>query len=351
MILILGSLSFSTLVIVLLYLISDKVNHQPGSFIRLFPPHGAIFSKSLDIRFNSYYIAGGASKQIYLGNFTAPLRLLITDYELSDTLPMELDIEDWNKLKLFRLQVAVDSPHFYIMDGIAPIILQGQVGRWRASRHMEHCIYFTTPVPISSSSFILTTMSDQTKENILAKQTKSPPYIKFVPNLLEKQVDGLFCTDGMLHYNPDLAKLVYVYYYRNQFICTDTSLNLLYRGNTIDTTTHAKIKIAEIKSNNSRTLANPPFLVNKKSCTSGNWLFVNSNLLSKNENRDAFERSSVIDVYDLRDGSYKLSFYIPDHLGYKLSNFKVFNNILFALQDHFLLTYRLNPEYFTDQER
>lgn len=338
-------LSFSIISIIILYLFSDKLNHGYNSFIRLFPPHPVLLSKTLDIQYNSYYIAGTDADHIYLGNSTAPLLLLITNKSLTDTQHAQLTINSLEKLKLISIKVTVDSPDFYITDGIMPGIFKGTVADRYARRYMYDSAYFTEAVPVSPSSFALRIVS-QSREYVLAKETKYQPHFKPVSGLLEKQVDGLFCTDGMLHYNKDLAMLVYVYHYRNQFICMDSSLNLLYRGKTIDTISHAKIKVAEIKSENAITLAAPPLMVNSGSCVSGNWLFVHSKLLAKNENKKIFDSSSVIDVYNLTDGSYKFSLYLLDHEGKKMKEFQVSGNKLIALYDHYILTYNLNPEYF-----
>ena len=204
----------------------------------------------------------------------------------------------------------------------------------------------TLSLPISNTSFALRTFDPKLRQYVLAKDRTGFPHIAFAPGVLQKQTEGIFSTDGMLRYAPDLSSLIYVYHYRNQFICTDTNLNILYRGKTIDTITQAQIKVSEIESENKFTLSAPPLFVNKLSCTWKNWLFVNSALEAKNEMKNNFDVSSVIDVYDLRNGSYKFSFYIPDYGKKKIRAFAVNNNALIALYDNYIMTYNLNPHYF-----
>lgn len=338
---------FSLIIVVILFLYaSEKPNHQHASFLRKFILDPIQISEVLDVQYNSYYVAGVTKNHIYFGNISGARHLLVSNSSLTDTQHVEMSIEGIDKLEFRRIRVKVDSPYFYISDGTTPAIFRGSLGSWRADRFMYDSAHFMQSIPINSKSYVIRTTSRTTNSTALGKVTNTPPYVKLAHDLLEKQVDGKFCVDGMMHFNKDMNWLVYVYYYRNQFICADSSLNLLYRGNTIDTVSKAKIKLAEIKSENSITVAAPPMMVNKKSCVSGNNLFVNSNLLAKNEDKKKFESSSVIDVYNLKDGKYQYSFYLPKYNKRKLREFQVLGDTLIALYDHYVLKYQLNPKYF-----
>lgn len=339
---------FGVLVVFILYAnTSEKTNHQYNSFQRTFLPKTVDLSSTLDVKYNSYYIAGANANHLYFGNVAGSRHLLLTDLNLADTQHVELKIQGLEGLKFRSIRVQVDSPYFYWSDGSVPAIFRGTLMDWQASRYTYDSAYFMDVIPISSSSFLLRTTSRQSKEFVLGKEANNPPYIQLAPNLLEKQIDGKFCVDGMMHYSKHLNWLVYVYFYRNQFICADSSLNLIYRGNTIDTVSQAKIKVEEIKSDRSLTMAAPPIMVNKKSCVSGGQLFINSNLLAKNEKKEIFEQSSVIDVYDLKNGKYLHSFYLPKHNGMKMREFQVFDDLLIVLYDHYIVKYQLNPDYIS----
>lgn len=340
---------FSLLVVLVLYMVADRLNHQHNNFTRLFPPHPVLFEKAVDIKYNSYYVAGATPDNFYLANFTAPLHLLSLNTTSADTQHVRITIKDTSLQKFKSIRVTVDSPFFYIADGIRPALLKGLIGQWHAKRYVYDSAYFTEAVPISPASFIIRSVS-RTNRNFLSKETSTLPHLQIDTTLLAKQVDGLFCTDGMMHFNHDLNMLVYLYFYRNQFICMDTSLNLRYRGKTIDTVSHAQIKVASIRSDNSITLAAPPLMVNKKSATSGQYLFVNSALQAKNETAEAFNTASVIDVYDLRNGIYQFSFYLFDFNEEKLREFKVAGDKLVALYDHYAVIHRLEPKYFRNPD-
>jgi len=155
-----------------------------------------------------------------------------------------------------------------------------------------------------------------TNESMLGKLTPDSLRAKFHPEILEKQIDGVFCVDGTMRFSKEIDRLVYTYRYRNQFIVMDTNLNVVARINTIDTTSKAKIKIATIKSTNSRTLASPPFVVNNQTSVYKQWLFVNSSLLALNDDPDTFNTTSIIDVYDIVNAKYLFSFYIGNNNTY-----------------------------------
>lgn len=347
--LILGTLFIVSIIIVyiLFQYSTEKPNHQHNSFVREFPSEPIKLLGSLDVEYNSYYIAGATSKKIYFGNHTGVRHLLVSDLNLTDTQHVQINLEGIEDIEFRTIKVRVDSPYFYFSDGTVPVVFRGVLGNWKARRYTnDNAAYFMESVPISASSFAITTTSRKSKEFELGKTMSAPPYLIMAPEILEKQIDGKFCVDGMMHYSHDLNWLVYIYYYRNQFICADSNFNVVYRGSTIDTISQAKIKISEIKSEKSVTLSAPPLLVNRRSSVSGNLLFINSNLLSKNEDIVTFDGASVIDVYNLENGQYLYSFYLPDQSGQKMREFQVFGNMLIAKYDHHIHRYELNSEYF-----
>ena len=339
------SIFFSSVIgVTVLFISSKKSDSISNDFNRHFALEPLGNLNILDLRYNSYYIAGITSNHIYLGNVTASMHLLEADLLTMDTTHLRLNIKDFEKHKIRSLKLKVDPPYFYFMDGVMPGIFRGNLTDGQAKRYMYDSVFFTDSAPISPASFALRMVSSGSNQYSLAKITAESPKFRVFPNVLEKQVDGLFCTDGMMHYNKQLAWLVYLYYYRNQFICMDSSLNLLYRGNTIDTVSQAQIKVAEIKSDKSITMAAPPFIVNKHSAVYADWLFIHSNLLAQNEDKKVFDQSSVIDVYHLKTGEYQFSFYLPDYKGKKIKSFQVTDGKLVALSDHYLLIYPFHPE-------
>jgi hypothetical protein len=327
--------------IFLLYVMAAKANSKPNGFIRLFPPHRVTPVKILDLHNSSYYVAGGTGQHIYLGDYTAPGHVLVVNHALTDTQQLQLALDDRNTLVRASCVLTIDSPDIYMLEGRTPEMLYGTLPSGLLHR-MPDSIHFIASQPLSPASFVIRVFSDRLKRNILAKQVSGSRSLRLAPEVLEKQLDGLFCTDGMLYYERNPARLVYTYFYRNQFICLDTNLKVLNRYHTIDTISHVQIAVSDLQSKGTSTISAPPVTVNRKSCIAGDRLYVNSGLLANNEDKKDFDRWSVIDVYSLTNGKYEFSFYLPDYRDKKMRSFRIFDHMLVALYDRYLYSFRLN---------
>lgn len=336
-------------VVALLFGMSGILKDKRNSFLREFPPHPITEGDTLNLRYNSYYIAGGTPHTLYLGNAKAPLHLLQVNLTTLDTIHVRLNVKGIMDQKFWSVKVQVDSPYYFVTDGAVPALFKGRVDTWKAEQFLGDSIFFRDIIPVTENSFAVKSLSGNHQENILGIIGNHAPYQIFTDKVLEKQLDGVFCTDGMLHYNAKRNELLYLYFYRNQFIVLDTTLQVKYTGCTIDTISRARIKTATVGSGHERafTLTSPPFFVNKRSCVSGNLLFVNSNLLAKNESPNAFDSGDVIDVYALPSGDYAFSFYIYNNHGKRpMRAFNVYDNTLVVLYDHTLQKFDLVKQYF-----
>jgi len=329
----------SILFVFSLFKISDRLNHLPSSFVRFIYPHKWRNHLNLDVKYNSYYIAGLSKNNIYLGNETAPLQLLISNYK-TDTQTIHLKIDSYNKLKFRGIKIVADSPFFYLYEGNSGHIIVGSLLNFSEISIDSTKFHFNRFLSLKKGLYITRTISDSIKKNILIKESVFPDKKQYY--VFQKQKEGIFSVDGMLNYDKASNKLVYVYFYRNQFIALDTNLNELHVFNTIDTNTIAKINVSSIKSENITVLSTPPLTVNKRSCSFGDTLYINSKLKARNEEEDYFTYNSVIDMYSLSSGKYLNSFYLPDLFGSKVKSFKIYNNYLVALYEHHLVVFTLN---------
>jgi hypothetical protein len=143
-----------------------------------------------------------------------------------------------------------------------------------------------------------------------------------------------------------LQKFIYIYYYRNQFIVANNDLTLLYRGHTIDTTTHANLKVVYLKETGQRKIASVPATVNQLTTVSGNLLFVNSKLIGRYEPREMWKEASIVDVYDVKQNVYLSSLYIYDVNEATVKSMLVSGNNLYAIIGHQLHKYRLGKDFF-----
>lgn len=332
---------FSVGIVVVLFMLSEDIIHHRNNFVRRFPGNATKVNE-IDLKFSSYYFAGAAKDKIYLGKNTAPL--LVT------TLDTLLHKRDEFKIHPSRtdfpfqsVQVRVLPPNFYLIDGSVPVIFKGNIKDWRGNVKWNGATTFSHYQLIDSLTLAIRSNYNLKGESQLGSLyfgNKSKAH--FNVNLLQKQIDGIFDVDGMLHYDAALQKLVYVYLYRNQFIVADKTLQLNNRGKTIDTINKAQIKVVNVKSRHERKLAAPPLIVNKTSAICKNLLFVNSAMLGKYEPVEMWKEASIIDIYDLNTKSYQGSFYIYHIKNEKLKNFFVCDSNFYGFIGKYLVQYKLN---------
>ncbi|MGS2763119.1 hypothetical protein [Sinomicrobium sp. M5D2P9] len=342
-------LLLSTLCIVLalvsLYALSPLSNREiyRGSFSRDFIAEKTLTPQNvLDLGVNSYYISGLTEDEAFLSNYTNPIHLVRMNRQLKDTQHIRLYLEELDSVvspKMFRTEV--EPPYFYMTHGVHPALMRGKVDEWRARHFLSELAFYTDAVSIDSSAFAIRYFSKSQESYALALLQEKEPQFKPNTDILQKQVDGMFSLDGMLHYNKELQKIVYLYSYRNQFVIMDKGLNLLHRHNTLDTISIARVKVDKIDSDNSYNLTSQPAVTQRMSAVSGNHLFIQSALLARNENKEDFKNHIVIDVYDLNSGNYKYSFYLPRYKNKDISGFRVIGNQLLAIHDQYLIVYRL----------
>jgi hypothetical protein len=328
----------SMIFILVLVVLAENAKHLSNHFARALPPHIVIPGNIFEFNRGNYYIAGINAGGIYVGMFGMPDRFFKVNLNLKDSQTIKISFPPSTRLYQGCYGV-VDSSTAYIFDGSQPVIYSGDLSTCKMTLASKP-FYFTEGIERSRNSFILRTIADN--QNWLLRSIEDSSGIKGRKNLLVKQIDGIFCTDGSLLRVPKSDKILYVYYYRNQFICADTNLNLLYKGKTIDTVTHAHIKVAVIKSQGQITLASPPFYVNRKSCVNSEYLFVQSALTADNEIAKTLNEVSTIDIYSIKDGKYKYSFYLPRFRNEELRDFKVYDKTLIAFFGPYLCSFKLN---------
>lgn len=256
-------------------------------------------------------------------------------------------MEERTKKNYSYFQFRVIDSIFFLTDKSNPSIFKGTLGDWVAKEVDSKMIPFTSIEPIDYNSFVVKTIREKTGEDELAVVTlDSTPKIQLNPNLLTKQLDGVFDTDGVLLYNAMLKKIIYPYYYRNQYIIADQHANLIAINHTIDTVRTATFKIAKNHKKNETTIGSVPLTVNSDAATAGSFLYIKSNRLGKYEQESILKEACVIDVYNLSNNRYAFSFYLYNYKDEKARYFTVRGNLLIVLSGHHLVTYRLNNDFF-----
>lgn len=333
---------FGTAVVAGLYAMSERINSRKNAFIRQFPPHALSHRHLRDLHYNSYYIAGLTAGKIFLGNFIIHNYLITLDYALKDTQHINIGVLANDTPGVHPIKYYVDSPDVYITDESRSAIWHTRLDQPQSTEYLHSPLRFDQFTPLSATTFVIRHYDTTFQVNRIVRQNINTIIAPLQSDFLTRQADGFFSTDGIIRYNNMLNRLIYVYYYRNQYINADSNLHIIFTGHTIDTVSTAKLKIALVASEHRYKIASPPFVVNKYAATSGKWLFVCSSLLADNEERNNFDNNSVIDMYSIPDRRYFYSFYLPNVTAKKITDLKVNGSHVIAINDHFLSSYQLN---------
>lgn len=330
----------------LLFSLSENIVQYHNTFIRRFPQHLADPDRELDLKFNSYYFAGSDTSKIYLGNITASLQVTQIDTSLQLKQTFKIDLKEKN-LPFKSPQLRVQTPYFYLFEGTVPYVFKGRINDWKGYLQWTSGTYFSQIEPIDSNRLAARFLAPKTSENLIGTFDLKRKTERVAKNLLVKQIDGIFDTDGSLLYNDALQRLVYVHRYKNEFVVVDPNLSLQYRGNTIDTVSHAHLKFSKINDGTVKTFSEPPLTVNKASTTDGKYLFIHSGLPGQHESMDMWKQASIIDVYDLTQKSYLASFYIYHDKGKHMRSFIVKGDYAYVLIGSKLIRYKLRNDIIT----
>jgi hypothetical protein len=329
-------------IVFILYLRSYRINTSDNGFRRFFPPHFITDLKSSELPFDLCYVAGFTDSTIYLGKYQYPTNVLKTNYVVSKIEAITLNYKSIRKIAWTLVKVVVDSPNTYIMEGLSPNIIKGNMVTSQNVQIAPANLYFDFCIPQSGFSFIDKRFDLKVNSNIL-ERIDTARRLKLSYNLNSGTgKSDMFTSDGMLNFDWKSRNLVFVYFHSNEFLRLDTNLNLIFKGRTIDTIAHPNIKIGYIASERYTTYSSPPLVVNRRSCITENWLFVNSTLRANNQDNLQFSLSSTIDIYSLLDGRYLYSFYLPKYEKEEMTDFKVHGDKIITLYHHYIVIYKMN---------
>lgn len=327
----LGALLGSAGFVVLLFLSSESAMQKENPFTRRFIPISAEFSTEYKLDGYGYYFAGSYRDKIYLGNHSTPLYITEIDTSLHKSIKHKISLDKYD-YPFRSAEVRIDYPYFFLYDGMVPVIFRGNVSDFSARTVMDKKIYFTDAAVINGSTFAIRGQKPPRGEHLAGLlQIGNEGKTKSFPNFLVKQQDGVFDTDGQFTYDKMTGKVIYIYYYRNEFIVADSIMQLSLRGNTIDTVSKAKLKIVTMEGSGDTRLAAPPLIVNRQIGAEGGVLFVQSMLRGKHESKKVWQTAGAIDLYDLSNGHYLSSFYVYHSDKNQLKEFTVTETALYGI--------------------
>ncbi|MGB6093320.1 MAG: MauE/DoxX family redox-associated membrane protein [Moheibacter sp.] len=344
------SFVFSTGIVIGLFFSSEHIIKKENPFVRRFIPHAITLEKYYDLKFNSYYFAGYDNGQIYLGNYTAPLVLTVTDTAFAGERSTKIE-PDYSSYNFRFIEIKVKPPYYYIYDGSVPVLYRGNLSESTAKTLSFNDAFFTQLEVVDSCNFVINTQSAITKSRIMgALKVGDSSDVRLNYNLLSKQSDGIFDTDGILLGDRAEGKneFVYVYYYRNEIPVFDGDLKFLRKLKTIDTISRAQVKVKKLSNGNIKMEA-PPLRVNERAILYKGMLFNQSNLMGRHESKEIWDKAVVIDIYNINEKIYLGSFFIETRGKEKMTQMLVTDTHFYVLSGTEILDYRLAPsvmQYF-----
>ncbi|MBK5214972.1 MAG: hypothetical protein JJE55_15095 [Flavobacteriaceae bacterium] len=323
----------------LLFAFSEKKMHRNNAFQRRYLHNPIRNNDTLALRYNSYYFAGEAGDYLFLGNLTAPKHIMCVSKNLKDTNFIKINLPK-SEIQYRYPRVRIIDSIFFLFDGTVPIIHTGNINDWVVDKTFYPLAYFTFAEPTSRNSLAIRTISSETGNNILGTiLLDTVPVVQLKPDILEGDLDGYFDRDGQLFFNKQLRKMLYVYYYKNEFLVMAPDLKEIQVQNTIDTIKTPQIDVKELRSTQEIRLGGKSVRVNGLSATYGNYLFVHSNRLGRYESDEILGYAAIIDIYSIQDKAYEFSFYLYHDPKEKLLSFWVNGRKIYALIGTSLYTY------------
>jgi hypothetical protein len=272
----------------------------------------------------------------------SPYEILSTNFSLDSLHAIKLHLSADKKLGT-NVRMFIQDHHLYLASRDMPAIITYDLESGNAYNHVLRD-YFNQETMFSTDHFILKARDRASESHRFIKLDLNIKDSIPEDNFSDRKVIGGFETSGKLYYDTATKQACYSYFYQNGFICMDSNLNLTLKARTIDTITHRDIKVARIAR--SLTMKQPPQLINYNGCVADGKLFLESMLKADNEYELDFNENSIVDVYSLKDGGYKGSFYLPAYKGKKAHQFQVIDQKLYALYGKTVVLYDL--EFIAD---
>ena len=211
--------------------------------------------------------------------------------------------------------------------------------------------YFTFLEPISTTEFAIRTVSSLNENIILGRiDLYASNKTSLYPEILKGNMDGYFDRDGQLLMNEQLNKIIYVYYYKNEYEIVSTDFKSVKTHKTIDTVRIPQLDIKQQSSSKQKSLGSKTTIINGLSASYGKKLYINTDRSGRYEPKKALEYSSIIDVYNIQNGTYLFSFYLYRHTGDKLLSFKVYGNYIYALIGTKIHSFQIKDKYLNHEK-
>ncbi|MCW3464111.1 hypothetical protein [Chitinophaga nivalis] len=341
---ILSIISSSALIIYTLYSLTDIPNTN-NNFKRdiIQPPATLLHSAPKNKNIQS--ICGITDQYLYFQN-TDLKTLTITQKNIENQYTKELKVNPKEILDR-TFEVKIDSPYIYIYVDSKPIIFSYSLINDSLLSSFHPPALFTRGVGINGNKFFIRGFDTllKSRDQIFMASDSINSFSKKEKNISERMDDGGIATDGELLYDTKNGLLIYTSFYSNRILCMDTSINIKYKGKTIDQTNTFQAQSGELKYKTGKTTiqtnSSPSRLINLASVLNNGKLYILSLLKADNQTEKEFNRNDILDVYETITGKYKYSIKIPFYKRQKILYFDIKDNFLVAVYREYIVTYRL----------
>jgi hypothetical protein len=158
-----------------------------------------------------------------------------------------------------------------------------------------------------------------------------------IQNILPVYNDGGIATDGFFINNN--KSYVHISYHMGNVIIWDKKDGKPLRFNTLDNYNTRPDVLDE--GHGRFTLKGDSKTINLCGDANEDYLYILSNVRSKDESSSEFSENNVIDVYDIAKRKYVRSYYLPRIEGNRISDFAIKNNTLYSVQGKKIAIYDL----------
>lgn len=297
-----------------------------------------------------YFIGNSPSeKELYLKDFYHLSSIYLINYDLSFLINKPLNLPKDSVFSENKTTVGVNGPYMHISNNQTGSLSVFNTNTGNRSNHRLPGISWMDQVNmLSEQSIYSRTLALDGKRFKRHLVKFNYPLNKIDREfLIKRKIDGNFCTDGLLKLDAKSAKLFYMYFFRGEFICLDTNMNLRYTAKTIDTIKIRPISTATIskfigKNHSTSTKLDKPITpVNRIYTLYQNHIYLLSAIKADNENKADFRNNQIVDIYSQNNGNYLYSFYIPNYEGGKAQDLKIKDGFLYAVYKSQVVKFQL----------
>ncbi len=323
---------------------SVELKASKNGFRRKFMPVTIKVKNALNLPSNLYGFVGGGEERLILKNYADHLHLFSVDsnFNTLDTIKVQYPSSFNTTTNIYK---DMQSPLIYFSNPYGDIYVYNsdRLGSYKIANFR-----FDNLKAISRNTIIVRARHKDGMElnRNLAKLVLSDSVILNKQYFLPKQVSSFFTNDGLLYFDKEYSRVLYMYFYRGEYLTLDTNLVLVYKGKTIDTTKTIQIKTSVFNEKTKEgnidkqiTPIKPPRFVNRFITSSKGKIYVLSALKADNEIKSDFSSNQVVDVYSIIDGKYLYSFYIPKYKNKNLNEFQIREKRLIAIFGSSLVDY------------